>query len=150
MSDSVRPQRRQPTRLPRPWDYWKLKQRTKYISVWKIWKMLFYAINQPQMAICECAMPPLFLCVLCLVTQSCLTLCDPMDCSSPGSSVHGILQARILEWVAYPFSRRSSQPKNQTGVSCTAGGFFISWATRNPHSSYRFVTWWFLGSFRVR
>ena len=42
-----------------------------------------------------------------LVTQSCLTLCDPMDCSLPGSSVHGILQARILEWVAIPFSRGS-------------------------------------------
>ena len=44
------------------------------------------------------------------VTRVCLTLCDPMDCSSPGSSVHGILQARILEWVAIPFSRDSSQP----------------------------------------
>ena len=42
------------------------------------------------------------------VSQSCLTLCDPMDCSLPGSSVHGILQARILEWVAIPFSRGSS------------------------------------------
>ena len=48
--------------------------------------------------------------VLSLVTQSCLPLCDPMDCSSPGSSAHGILQARILEWVAIPFSRGSSQP----------------------------------------
>ena len=44
----------------------------------------------------------------CLVTKLCLTLCDPMDCSPPGSSVHGILQARILEWVAIPFSRGSS------------------------------------------
>ena len=44
------------------------------------------------------------------VAQSCPTLCDPMDCSLPGSSVHGILQARILEWVAFPFSRESSQP----------------------------------------
>ena len=49
--------------------------------------------------------------------QSCLTLLDPMDCSPPGSSVHGILQARILEWVAIPFSRRSSQPRDQTQVS---------------------------------
>ena len=46
--------------------------------------------------------------------QSCLTLCDPLDCSPPGSSVHGILQARILEWVAMPSSRGSSWPKNQT------------------------------------
>jgi len=47
------------------------------------------------------------------VAQLCLTLCDPMDYSLPGSSVHGILQARILEWVAISFSRGSSQPRNQ-------------------------------------
>ena len=47
-----------------------------------------------------------------LVTQSCLTLCDLMDCSPPGSSVHGILQARILEWVAISFSRGLSQPRD--------------------------------------
>ena len=60
------------------------------------------------------------------VAQSCLTLCDPMDCSPPGSSVHGILQARILEWVAIPFSRESSQPRDRTQVSHIAGGFFTS------------------------
>ena len=49
-------------------------------------------------------------CVVCLVAQSCPTLCDPLDYSPPGSSIHGILQARILEWVAIPFSRGSSQP----------------------------------------
>ena len=54
---------------------------------------------------------------LCLVTQSCLTLCDPMDCSPPGSSVHGILQSRILEWVAMPSSMGSSQPRDRTHVS---------------------------------
>ena len=64
------------------------------------------------------------------VAQSCPTLCNPMDCSLPGSSVHGILQARILEWVAIPFSRGSSQPRNWTRVSGIAGGFFTSWATR--------------------
>ena len=48
------------------------------------------------------------------VTQSCLTLCDPMDCSLPSSSVHGILQARVLEWVAISFSRGYSRPKDQT------------------------------------
>ena len=52
-----------------------------------------------------------------LVTQSCLTLCDPMDCSPPGSSVHGILQARILEWIAMPSSRGSSQPRDRPHVS---------------------------------
>ena len=49
-----------------------------------------------------------------LVTQSCLTLCNPMNCSLPDSSVHGILQARILKWVALPFARGSSQPRNWT------------------------------------
>ena len=62
-----------------------------------------------------------------LVTQLCLTLCDPVDCSLPSSSVHGILQARILEWIAFPFSSGSSWPKNRTGVSCIAGGFFTNW-----------------------
>ena len=55
--------------------------------------------------------------------QSVLTLCDLMDCSPPGSSVHEILQTRILEWVAIPFSKRSSQPRDQTCVSRIAGRF---------------------------
>ena len=59
------------------------------------------------------------------VAQSCLTLCDPM-----GYTVHGILLARLLEWVAFPFSRGSSQPRDRTQVSCIAGGFFTSWTTR--------------------
>ena len=59
------------------------------------------------------------------VTQLCPTLCNPV-----GYAVYGILQARILEWVAFPFSRGSSQPRDQTQVSCIAGGFFTSWATR--------------------
>ena len=57
-------------------------------------------------------------------------LCYPMDCSPPGSSVSGILQARILERVAIPFSRGSSQPRDRTCVTCTAGRFFTIWATR--------------------
>ena len=111
--------------------------------------------------------------VLCLVTQSCLTLCNPTDYSPSGSSVHGdspsknigvgchaFLQGifptwglnpglshcrqilyhlslqgspRILKWAAYPFSRRSSWPRNWTRISCIAGGFFTSWATRETH-----------------
>ena len=55
-----------------------------------------------------------------LVAKSCLPLCDPMDCSTPSPSVHGISQVRILEWVAISFSRASSQPQNQTWVSCIA------------------------------
>ena len=56
--------------------------------------------------------------------QLCPALCDPMD-----YIVHEILQAKILEWVAIPFSRRLSQPRDQTQISCIAGGFFTSWAT---------------------
>jgi len=51
------------------------------------------------------------------VTQSCPTLCDPMDCSLPGSSVHGIFQATVLEWIAISFSKGSSQPRDRTRVS---------------------------------
>ena len=65
-----------------------------------------------------------------LVTQSGPTLCGPMDCGPPGSSVHGILQAKILEWGSIPFSRGSSRPRDGTWVSCMAGGFFTIWATR--------------------
>ena len=62
--------------------------------------------------------------------QSCLTLWDPLD-----YLVRGILQARILEWVAFPFSRGSSQPRDRTQVFCIAGGFFNSWATREAWTS---------------
>ena len=65
-----------------------------------------------------------------LQAQSCPTLCDPMVCSLPGSSVPGILQARILEWVALSFSRRSSQPRDWTWVSRIVGRHFTIWATR--------------------
>ena len=71
---------------------------------------------------------PLGPAVVMLVAQPCPTLCDPMDCSLPVFSVHGLLQARILEWVVIPFSRGSSQPRDQTQVSRIAGRFFTSWA----------------------
>ena len=113
--------------------------------------------------------------MLCLVTQSCPTLCDPLDCSPPGSSVHGVSPGkdtgvgchallkgifptqgsnpglphcrgilyhlnqgspRILEWVAYPFSRGSSWPRNWTGVSCIPGGFFTSSATKEAQETH--------------
>ena len=117
------------------------------------------------------------MCCLCLVAQSCPTLCDPMDCSLPGSSVHGdslgkntgvgcqaLLQGifltqglnpdipqckwilyclshqgspRVLECVAYPFSRGTSQPRNWTRVSCIAAKFFTSWATQEAHIQTR-------------
>ena len=125
---------------------------------------------------------PVHCAVLCLVPQLCPILCDPMDCSPPGSSArgdspgkntgvgcHARLQGifltqglnpgllhcsrilyhlshqgspRILEWVAYPFSSGSSQPRNWTRVSCIGGGFFISWATNEAlivHNSHKIL-----------
>ena len=75
-------------------------------------------------SICKCSLCA----VLCLVTQSCLTLCDPMDCSLPVSSVYGISQTRILAWVAMSFSRGSPRPRTRTQVSHIAGRFFSIWA----------------------
>ena len=69
------------------------------------------------------------------VSQSCPTLCDPMDCSLWGSSIHGIFQARVLECVAISFSRGSSQPREWTWVSCIAGRHFTIWATKDIVSS---------------
>ena len=74
------------------------------------------------------------------VTQLCLTLCDPMDWSLPESSIHGIFQARILEWVAISFFRRSSHPRDWTLVSHIAGRRFTVWATRE-------VNWGETGSY---
>ena len=68
--------------------------------------------------------------VVCPTLWVCPTLCDPVDCSPPGSSIHGILQARILEWFAISFSRGSSWPRDRTQVSCIAGRCFNLWATR--------------------
>ena len=64
------------------------------------------------------------------VTQSCPTLCDPIDYSPQGSSVHGIFKARVLEWVAISFSRGSSRLRDQTQISRVAGRHFTVWATR--------------------
>ena len=67
------------------------------------------------------------------VAQSCPTLCDPVDCRLPAFSVHGVFQARILEWVASSFSRRSSWPRDWTHVSCTTGRFFTSEPSGKSH-----------------
>ena len=75
--------------------------------------------------------------------QSCLTLCNPMDCSLPGSSVHGISQARIPEWVAISFSRASSQPRDRTRVfcgSCIAGRFFTAESLGKPRGLDRYFS----------
>ena len=144
MSDSVRPQRRQPTRLPRPWDSpgkntgvgchflfqcMKVKSESEasqscptlcdpmdYSPPGSSVHGIFQARSLEWGAIAFCAMSAKSL-------QSCPTLCDPMDYSPPGSSVHGILQARILEWDAVPSSGGSSRPRHQTHISC---GFCIA------------------------
>ena len=67
---------------------------------------------------------------------SCAQLCDPMNCSSPSSSVHGILQTRIPEWVTIPFSRSSSQPSDRTWVPCTEGIFFTILATKEGQKMF--------------
>ena len=85
------------------------------------------------------------------VAQSCPTLCNPLDCSLTAFFVHGIFQARILEWVAISFSRRSSQPRDWTQVSGIAGRCFTIWVTREviafncmerPHFLYSLIPWW--------
>ena len=104
---------------------------TELVSLW-LWN-IFHDMEQSttnlssQWCLC-CA-------VLCLVTQLCLTYCNPMDCSLPGSSVHGILQATKLEWVAVPSSRASSQPRDWIQVYCIASGFFTVWATREANDA---------------
>ena len=164
MSDSVRPHRRQPTRLPCPWDspgkntglgYHFLLQCMKVKSESEV-AQLCPTLSDPM----DCSLPgssvhgifqarvlewgaiafsskhlypsPIHDNVLkksSEVVQSCSTLCDPMDCSLPGSSVHGIFQARVLEWVAVSFSRWSFQPMDRTRVSIIAGRCFTIWAT---------------------
>ena len=89
-------------------------------------------------------------CYYCLVTKLCPTLCDPMDCSPPGPSVHGISQTRILEWVAISFSRASSRPRDGTRVSCIGRQILYSWVSReapwwNEEGSYSSHPSWALG-----
>ena len=112
-------------------------------SLWKELLRNFYKTRPLNCWICR-NIPSVSQCTLqCIkvkakvsVSQSCPTLCDPIDYSLPGSSVHGIFQARILEWVAMPFSSESSQPREGTQASCTAGRFFPVWATRVPTPGY--------------
>ena len=79
---------------------------------------------------------------MCSDTQSCPTLCDPTGCSQPGSSVHGILQKRILECVVISFSRGSSWPRDQIQVSHIAGRHFNLWATKESNHRPKVEWWW--------
>ena len=89
--------------------------------------VLMVGLVHYQLCVCVCVCA-----CMCSVIQSCLTLCDPMDCSPPGSSVHGIFLARILEWVAISYSRGFSQPRDQTAslaYSALAGRLFTTRTT---------------------
>ena len=79
--------------------------------------LIFQTYNSPPKMWCVCMCVCVCVCVCVKSLQLCLTLCNPMDCSPPGSSVHGILQAKILEWAATSSSRGSSQPRHKIGVS---------------------------------
>ena len=87
-------------------------------QIWLLYKFFFYSFKSSCAYIFKSEK----------VAQSCPVLCEPTD-----YTVHEILQARILEWVVFPFSRGSSQPRDQIQISHTAGGFFTSWATREAH-----------------
>ena len=102
-------------------------------TFWNVWvhRFCFLVHSWLSNSLCRQLVPTAHpLSVLCccrfLFAQSCPPLCDPMDCSPPGYSVYGILQTRIPECVAMPFSRGSSQPRDQTRVSYSAGGFFTT------------------------
>ena len=169
MSNSVGPQRWQPTRLHHPWDSpgkntgvgaiafsnaWKWKVKVKLLSHFRLLATPWTTANQdpPCMGFSRqeyWSRLPLpspasgltssllqnhkivyALTVLSLVSQSYVTFCNPMDCTQPGSSVHGVLQARVLKCVVIPSSRGTSRPRNQIQVSHIANGFITIWATK--------------------
>ena len=102
MSDSMRPQRRQPTRLPRPWDS---PGKNTGVGCHCLLRLMGYTLIQNKKMVyffLSFLFKNLFETYACLHSQSCLTLCDPMNCSPPGPSVHGILQTRILEGLPFP------------------------------------------------
>ena len=117
MSDSEQPQRWQSTRLPRSWD-------SPGKNTGEGCHLLLQCIKVKRES---------------EVTQSCQTLGDSMDGSLPGSSIHGVSQARVLEWGVSTFSKESSKPRDQTQVSSTSGRFFIVRVTREVYSFGLFV-----------
>ena len=120
MSDSVRPQRRQPTRLPCPWD-----------SPGKNTGVGCHFLLQCMKVKNESE-----------VTQSCRTSSDPMDCSLPGSSVHGIFQARVLEWGAIAFSERETGlPQLANPRGCTDSLFYFTMKSVCVSHSVAFDSW---------
>ena len=114
MSNSVRPHRRQPTRLPRPWD-----SPGKNTGVGCLFLLQCMQVKSESE-----------------VAQSCPTLSDPMDCSLPGSSIHGIFQARVLEWVAIAFSSSYKVIKTKISIKESYHGFHMSSLTFNMRETH--------------
>ena len=113
MSDSVRPHRQQPTRLPRPWD-----SPGKNTGVGCHFLLQCMKVKSGSE-----------------VAQSCLTLSNPMDCSPPGSSIHGIFQARVLEWGAIAFSRKLEYVHSNNNTKCANGTSVPNiWFYEHPHT----------------
>ena len=136
MSDSLRPHGLWPTRLLCPWNSpgkntgvgsHSLLQGTFPTPGLNLGllhcRQILYRLSQPGSPRVTCRRPH-------EVTQLCRTLCDPKDCSLPGSSVHAIFQAIVLEWIAISFSTGSSPPRDQTQVSCIVDRCFTIWGTR--------------------
>ena len=104
-----------------------------HIGLTFVFSMMLYGHSQPPKSIYQkhgCLMPQWGNIFYRRSLKSCLTLCNPMEYSPSTSSVHGVLQAGILKWVAIPFSKGSSRPRDWTWVSHIAGRFFTIWATR--------------------
>ena len=133
-----------PTRLLRPWDSpgkspgWVAVPFSRGFSWPRNWTWVsrivgrLFTIWATREAPCSSKLG--HKCGIGLVSKPCLTLCDPTDCSPLGSSVHGILQARTLEWVAISFSRGSSRPRDWICISYISGGFFTSESPGEPRS----------------
>ena len=119
-----------------PWSLWVRPQLTTQLGWW--WEPRWAPYCGHEASDTQILTPAAYCCA-CVHAQllpSWPALCDPMDSSPPGSSVHGILQGRILEWIAVPFSRGFSWPMDGTCISyisCIAGGFFTHWATWEAH-----------------
>ena len=113
----------------------------QHLTLWLIRQLIFpnpncmffnlFTFSELQHLQCAAASGPHFTRKHSEVAQLCPTLCNPLDCSLPGTSVHGIFQARVLEWIAISFSRGSSRPRNRTRVSSIASRHFTVWATRD-------------------
>ena len=118
------------------------------LEYWSLERLINTPFVEPRFEfICLAQSPnayPLNHTICVFVIQLCLTLCDPMDCSLPGSSLHGIPKANILEWVLIPFSRGYSWPRDQTRASYIVGRFFTVWTTTEVPCPFHFFFFFFL------